>query len=127
MNLFGKIGVVKHLFIPLFIFCLGFVSVNANANSFVNTFDAETSVSISEENIKPLGSIVLVDVVLIVNTDDKLNRVAIRDENGKLVANFKGCGGNICEYDLSNLTPGDYTVIAKTAGGQNISQQIKLK
>ncbi len=73
----------------------------------------------------PSGSIVIIDDDLIVDTQDANDVVAntkIYDVNLNLVHTFVWCQSQTCQYDISQLTAGIYTIKVTTNSGYYFSK-----
>ena len=126
MSFIEKKGFTKLFYFPFIMLFFGVFSQTSHANiatiSEVNNVITET-----ENSLKPLDSIVLIEIVLVVNTDQKIKKVDIIDSNGVKVLKLKGCKSNSCEFDLSGLLPGDYMAVVLKGNGERIISQITLK
>ena len=68
----------------------------------------------------PSGGIVIIDDDLLVDTQNANNVVAntkIYDVNMNLVHTFTWCQSQTCQYNISQLTSGIYTIKVTTASG----------
>ncbi len=81
---------------------------------------SKSSSMIAEEFFAP--SIVMLDDLIMTiqsgNPSDTISEVKIFDD-GTLVRTIAGCGSSSCNYDLSNMTLGDYSVeVTLNTGGK---------
>jgi hypothetical protein len=75
------------------------------------------------------GSIVITDVIMLIilnNPNDNINTIQIMNVTDQLVLETGLCGNNQCEYDLSSLESGCYTVIVSTEKNDSFSSLIEL-
>jgi len=126
MSLFEKKGLTKLFYFPLIILFFGVFSQNTQAN-FEPISETNKIVSETENNLKPLDSIVMIDLLLRIDADQNIKKVDVLDDRGKKVLKFKGCKSTTCEYDLSGLIPGVYVVAVLKGNGQRMSQQITIE
>lgn len=125
MSLFEKKGFAKLFYFPFIMLFFGMFSQTSHAN--VPTISEINNVIPKTENsIKPLDTIVLIEIILVVNTDRRIKRVVVIDSKGSRVLRLRGCGSNSCEFDLSSLIPGDYTVVVFKRNGERIRGQITM-
>lgn len=75
------------------------------------------------------GSIVITDVIMLItlnNSNDIINTVQVIDMTDQLVLEVNSCGSYQCEYDLSLLDSGSYTIIVNTEKNDSFSSLIEL-
>ena len=126
MSFIEKKGFAKLFYFPFIMLFFGVFSQTSHAN-VATILEVNNAISKTENNIKPLDSIVLIEIILVVNTDQEVKKVDIVDGNGVKVLKLKGCKSNSCEFDLSGLLPGDYMAVVLKGNGERISRQITLK